>query len=134
MDSPWFVPVVLVSLGWDFLLTFMTPALAFTTTSASQAFRIGLRMIRKTWPAAAWYVFLPPLALQFLSVASGVDGTQSLPLIYGVGLIVATLDLAAKGAVAAFYLRRVPVGRDGSLDLASQPQPPSQPPSVVAAS
>ena len=34
----------------DFALTFVTPALAYTTRSVVRAWDIGLAMIRQTWP------------------------------------------------------------------------------------
>ena len=109
------VLVILASLLWDFALTFATPALAFTTDRATDALTLGLRMIRETWPAGALYVFFPPLALQVVSGIPGLAGVRSLPLIYGVTFVVAIFNLAAKGAVAAFYLRRMTVGDEGSL-------------------
>ncbi|MDQ6746600.1 MAG: hypothetical protein M3010_00630 [Candidatus Dormibacteraeota bacterium] len=116
--GPFFVLLVVVSLVWDFALTFATPALAFTTADASRAFRLGLRMIRDSWPAAALYVFFPPLALQFLSYAPQGAGVSSFLPIYAGGALIAMANLLAKGAVAAFYLRRVAVPDDGSLGLA----------------
>ncbi|HVA59782.1 MAG TPA: hypothetical protein VNG13_04490 [Mycobacteriales bacterium] len=50
----------------DLMLTFVTPALAYSTGSAVTALRDGLRMLRRHWPADAGYVLVPPLALQAL--------------------------------------------------------------------
>ena len=44
-------------------------------------------------------------------------GISSLPLIYSLTLVVSVLNLAAKSAVAAFYVRRVQVPYDGALNL-----------------
>jgi hypothetical protein len=94
----------------DVLLTFVTPALTFTTTSARTAFSIGLAMLRTHWPAAAPYALTPALVVIF--------GTQAaLQPVIGPGgaLVVAALAgllaLALKGATVAFYLRHLPVPR-----------------------
>src|SRR6266436_2100774 len=52
----------------DFALTFVTPALAYTTRSAARGRGIGFAMIRQTWPRCAFYVLCPPLAVNILSV------------------------------------------------------------------
>src|SRR3989442_10207954 len=56
-----------VAIAMDFALTFVTPALAFTTRSAWRALGIGLAMIRQTWPRSALYVLCPPLALSVMN-------------------------------------------------------------------
>lgn len=93
----------------DLALTFVTSALVFTTRSARQALRIGLAMIRQTWPRSGLYLLCPPLALNMLN---GIYPTQILVVnvvtTAGLGL----LALLAKGATAAFYLRE----RSGSAD------------------
>jgi hypothetical protein len=94
----------------DLALTFVTSALVFTTPSVWRALRIGLRMIRQTWPRSLLYVLCPPLALNAfntiysnnVSVVRWVVTTAVLTL----------LALMAKGATAAFYLRE----RSLSLD------------------
>jgi hypothetical protein len=117
--GPFFAIFVVASLLWDFVLTFATPALAYTTADASQAFRIGLRMIKDSWPAGALYVFFPPLALQFLSYVPSAAGVRSLLPLYAAGVVIAMSNLLAKGGVAAFYLRRVDVPENGSLGTTS---------------
>jgi hypothetical protein len=91
----------------DVLLTFVTPALTFATSSARTAFSIGLGMLRANWPAAAPYALTPALVVIF--------GTQAVlqPVIGPGGALVGTalaglLALALKGATVAFYLRRRP--------------------------
>ena len=46
----------------DVALTFVSPALVFTTSSAWEALRFGLRLLRTTWPNSVWYVLTPGLA------------------------------------------------------------------------
>lgn len=103
-----------ISLLIDFILTFVTPALIYTNRSARSALRIGVRLLRQTWPHAAPYVLIPPLALVILSRLTG-DQVGWL----GGGVIVMSylLNLVAKGATASFYLRHVrAAGPDGDLD------------------
>ena len=100
------IPLVLVFMI-DVALTFVTPALTFTTSSARSALLIGLAMLRTHWPAAAPYALTPALVV--------ILGTQTLlqPVIGQGGAYVATalaglLSLALKGATVAFYLRHSP--------------------------
>lgn len=91
----------------DVVLTFVTPALTFTTSSARTALSVGLAMLRRHWPAAAPYALTPALVVIF--------GTQTVieALIGPGGAVIATalaglLALALKGATVAFYLRHPP--------------------------
>lgn len=85
----------------DVALTFVTPALAFSTGSAWQAIRIGLRTLRANWPLDATYVLVPPLLLAALSQTT-TDSTTGL----GLSAAWALTGLLAKGAIARFYLRQ----------------------------
>jgi hypothetical protein len=102
-------------LAVDLALTFVTPALSFTTTRVRNAFRIGLRMIPQAWPAAAFYVLFPPLAIQLVGYVPGFVGIRSWWLSYLLAVPILLASLAAKGATAAFYLRRAQVPDEGSL-------------------
>jgi hypothetical protein len=91
----------------DVVLTFVTPALTFTTSSARSALSIGVAMLRRQWPAAAPYALTPALVV--------ILGAQTLlePIIGPAGALVGTalaclVELALKGATVAFYLRHVP--------------------------
>jgi len=98
--------LILVMVAGDLAFTFVTPALAFTTPSVREALRIGLRMIRQTWPRSGLYVLCPPLALNMLNVMFPIR----LPLVTLVSTAAfAVLALVAKGATAAFYLREHPI-------------------------
>ena len=98
----------------DFALTFVTPALAFSTRRVRQAIRTGLAMIRDEWPSSAAYVFIPPLAitvvLRTLPFTAGGKGWS-----IAFGPVAALANLAFRGATAAFYLRRHEVGPDGAI-------------------
>ena len=104
----------------DLALTFVTPALAFSTRRVRQALGIGLKMIRSEWPASAWCVLVPPLAA--VLIAQILTRTSDVP----VGLLLLTsafatlLNLWFKGATAAFYLRRHDVGDDGAAFISKQ--------------
>jgi hypothetical protein len=107
----------------DVAFTFITPALVFTSHRVRDAMRVGLRLLRVTWPSAAGYVLVPPLAAVFLASYGGLRTSISVPL-----LVVSTmLNLVVKGATCAYYLRVMPsVGMDGALVLAP-PRPTSTP-------
>jgi hypothetical protein len=110
---------VAMSLLIDFALTFVTPALIYTDLHARRALGIGLRLLRQTWPHAAPYVLLPPLAVVILSRLTG----ERLGWV-GALLLVLThlLNLIAKGATASFYLRHASAaGPDGDLALLASP-------------
>ncbi len=126
LTSIWIAPFLAVSIaiqkshpGWsrvstalcfillDFSLTFVTPALAFTTRSARNAVRIGFDMIRETWPRCAIYVLCPPLALNILNFQN------SSPIERGVLTVLIVLTaLLAKGTIVAFYVREKGVVSD----------------------
>ncbi|HUO47700.1 MAG TPA: hypothetical protein VMU09_02590 [Acidimicrobiales bacterium] len=109
------LPMILIMLVLDVLLTFVVPALALSTSSVPQALRLGLRMIRITWPSCAWYVIAPGLTLTALA---GLFPTSKVgwwaPVI--VGAVSTFLGLWFKGATVAFYARAFPATPDtGSL-------------------
>jgi hypothetical protein len=117
-----FLVVVYVVFAFvDFALTFVTPALAFSTRRVRHAMAIGLRMIRSEWPYSAWYVLVPPLAAvlitQILTLTSDIAiGVQLLTSAFAT-----LLNLWFKGATAAFYLRRHTVGDDGAAFVPHEP-------------
>ena len=108
------IQLMTVIVPLDVVLTFVPSALVYTTRSARQALRIGLSMIRQTWPRSGLYVLCPPLALNMLNTIYPTD-------IPAVGVVttaaLALLALLAKGATAAFYLRQGAVSADAVADL-----------------
>ena len=99
---PVFSPVALIVV--DMLGTFISPALAFQTSSDAKAIPAGLAMLRKTWPNSAIYVLFPPFALVMLVRLGAIDDlTLSLTL----AVVVSVLGSLAKGATAACYLRNL---------------------------
>lgn len=104
----------------DVSLTFVTPALAFSTRRVRRALAIGLRMIRSEWPVSAWYVLVPPLAA--VLIVQILTRTSDVPV--GIQLLTSAfatlLNLWFKGATAAFYLRRHDVGDDGAAFISKQ--------------
>ena len=102
------LPVVFVG---DFVLTFVTPALAFSTRQVSEALSIGWRTLWDGWPATAPYAVAAPLLLigvgQLLSRTLGAGG-------FAASLVGLLLALWFKGATAVYYLRIHRVGDDGA--------------------
>jgi hypothetical protein len=91
----------------DVFLTFVVPALALSTAKTMEAVRLGLRMLRASWPTARWYALTPGLtitAIALLLPASilGYWGAAA------IGVASAALGLSLKGAVVPFYLQRTP--------------------------
>lgn len=106
----------------EFVLTFVTPALAYTTRRVTEALRIGIRMIKDTWPKCALYVLVPPFAVTLIArflPAQVVEVWWRLALLPGSAL----LNLLFKGATAAFYLRRFEVGDRGAVGKAPSTNP-----------
>jgi hypothetical protein len=110
---------VALIVGVDFLLTFVTPALAYSTRSVPSALSIGLTLIRQTWPRSALYVLCPPLALNVLNYVFPVGGV----IVHSIVTAAVVLTgLLAKGAVAAFYLReRGSYSEDGAAYIGPEP-------------
>lgn len=107
---------------WDVALTFVTPALAFTTPVVGKAWGIGIKMLRDGWPGTAWYALLPPLAFVALSYTRPPESATE--PIWLVATCAATLlNLLAKGATAAFYLRHSEVGDDGAAFMEKRKEP-----------
>lgn len=112
---------------FDFLLTFVTPALAYSTNSVVDAWSIGWFMLKDHWPRSAPYVLVPPLVLLVLgralpSAFIGLWATTALTCAGTLG------NLWFKGAVARFYLRIYPgVPEDGSAGLRRSNQTPHIP-------
>jgi hypothetical protein len=112
----------------DFALTFVTPALAYSTRRVREALRMGLRMIREQWPRSSAYVIVAPLAVQLMYRVvrpTQVRAALAVPVAVASGVI----GLAFKGAIARFYLRHHDVGDDGSAFMSrelttDEPEPP----------
>lgn len=131
-DTVWaaVVPDIIVLIIWDVMLTFVTPALAYSTPVVGEAFRVGVRMLRAEWPATAWYALVPPLAIVALTYLRPVGSGMS--AVWWIASGVATLlNLLAKGATAAFYLRRHPeVGDDGAAFMQQESSAAASAPSL----
>ena len=112
--QPIFVSMTIMGFLIGIALTFVTPALAFSTNRVREALGLGLRMLREHWPLSAGYALMPPLALVLMP---RVPGPLSPTLITQTSVMVAAilLNLWFKGATAAFYLRRVEVGINGAF-------------------
>jgi len=103
------IGMMIIMVPVDLVLTFVPSALVFTTRSARQALRVGVGMIRQTWPRSGLYVLCPPLALNMLNAIYPTD-IRTVRVVTSAGL--ALLALLAKGATAAFYLRERPASAE----------------------
>lgn len=108
------IVVSVLTAALDFILTFATPALAYSTSQAGEAFNIGIRTLRDSWPQCAWYALVPPLAIAALArfLPDSIVSSGSRVIYLGA---IALLSLLFKGATAAFYIRRYDVGDDGAV-------------------
>jgi len=112
----------------DFGLTFVTPALAFNTRLVSAALKLGLKMLRETWPRSAWYALFPPLALQLLLYQPQRVLVSNIAAVASIAVVASLVALAVKGATVEFYMRHVDnIPPNGSAD----PEPATRVPTPV---
>ena len=86
-------------------LTFVTPALAYSTRGVVTALAIGWQTLRHDWPVSAPYALVPPFiggCLLILQELLTLDA-RALLVVSAVGTL---LNLWFTGAIAAYYLRR----------------------------
>jgi hypothetical protein len=92
---------------FDAAFTFAPAGLAFTNGTASDALWHSIAVLRAQWPKCAWYVLIPPLAIQ--SVLQIVPrSTLSLAVLLAFDLALAAFALLCKGATVLFYADRYP--------------------------
>lgn len=111
--------VLLGVLGYA-LLTFVSPAIVYSSKRVRDAVPIGLRLLRVSWPRTAAYVLVPAVLAGVPGLLLGLEpvgGRTALATAF------TTLVLAlGRGAVAAYYLRTVPgAGPDGAVQLGETP-------------
>lgn len=102
--TAWFVFPLVLALATDVALTFVTPALTYSTRRVSRALVLGLRVLRHDWPATAWYALVPPLAVT-LMVRVLPQSAVSLGTSETLAVIAMLIGLWFKGATAAYFLR-----------------------------
>jgi Fe-S cluster assembly iron-binding protein IscA len=102
-------------------MTFMRPALAYSTSSAVRAVRIGWGMITAEWPAAAPYVIVPPLisaaaTLPYAAIPL-LPPTATNVLLWRLLVpgVASLLVVLCNGAIASYYLRRYTVDDNGAV-------------------
>lgn len=83
------------------VLTFVAPALAYDDDRATDALRVGWRMLCRQGRRAIWYAGLVPAVLGVLFALSGTNGAAGWVLWPASALVA----LVFKGAIAAAYLR-----------------------------
>lgn len=105
-ERAFLVLLALFFLLTDVALTFVVPALTFTTRRVREAVRIGLAMIRDQWPGSAWYALAPPLAVLVLVRAPLLFGRLGSIGRFATAIGATLMSLAFKGAIARFFLMR----------------------------
>lgn len=102
----------LIGIASGIVFTFIVPALAYTTASVGEGFRLGFSMLGEEWPKAALYILVPPLVVTPLlyGIVPRLHVGAQIPFFIALGL----LALLFKGAIAAYYLRRHDSGDDGA--------------------
>lgn len=104
--SAFVVVLTLFVLLSDVALTFVVPALTFSTRKVREAGTIGLVMIRQEWPRSAWYALTPPLAVLVFARAPFVFGQLGPIGRFATAIGATLLSLGFKGAIARFFLAR----------------------------
>lgn len=106
----------------DVVLTFVTPALAYSTRRVREALRIGARELRTGWRRHLWYIVAPPLTAQVLTATNvAAEPASSRSWTLALTGVAALLALVFKGAIAASYLRRHPTLDDGAAYVLRAP-------------
>lgn len=93
---------VALSFLLDLLLTFVMPALVFTTANTFVAVRIGWRYLRRCWQTVKWHALVPPMTI--IAIGRLTAGLRH-GIIVGVtiSLLGALLNLLFKGAQLRAY-------------------------------
>ena len=121
------VYIALLSVAGYALLTFVTPALVYSSKRVSEAIPIGLRLLRRSWPRTAAYVLVPAVLASAPTLLMDDVLAQPSAALTVLGALVAALG---RGATAAYYVRCVPgAGPDGAIQLGPAPgyyPPPAQ--------
>ena len=100
------------SFALDVALTFVTPALTFSTDSAWQALKIGVATLDRLWPRDVLYALVPPMAVTIVTRATpSVFGSRAVTAVAGAAAQLLTVLFA--GATTLLYIREVdPQGPD----------------------
>lgn len=110
------------------VLTFVTPALVYSSRRIRDAVPLGLRLLQVSWPHTAAYVLVPALVTGAASLPGSYRGLDATAVAV---TLASTLVVAlSRGATAAYYLRVVPgVAPDGAVLLTPEPgyYPSAQP-------
>ena len=100
------------SFALDVALTFVTPALTFSTDSAWQALKLGVATLDRLWPRDVLYALVPPMAVTIVTRATpSVFGSRAVTALAGAAAQLLTVLFA--GATTLLYIREVdPQGPD----------------------
>ena len=94
------IPVLLT----DIWMTFMTPALAYSTESTKEGASIEWRFLKGQGQRVAWYAATPPLVAVILLQRTPPEDLD-MEMRIGLSAVAGLAHLALKGATAAKYLR-----------------------------
>lgn len=104
--GPWLSLVLLVP-ALIVLMTFVTPALAYSTKSTFRGLALGVRFLRDRWGQCKLYALFPILIWLVVILLSA--GARSFGLLtqLGAGVVSVYLILLLKGATARFYIAEI---------------------------
>ena len=102
--TPVRVAILTFLLVSDIVLTFVTPALAFSTSSVREAFQFAVRTVIGHWRASLPYLVSPGLVLTGLAAVLGRSTVGPAGAVI-VGIFGGMIGLWFKGATTAFYTR-----------------------------
>lgn len=105
------ITMIIVGIATDVALTFVTPALAFSTNHASEAIGDGLKFLKAQGRRALAYALVPPLLALALLQRTPDSALSGLPRVT-LAIVGTLVYLACKGATAAKYLRHHEVNKD----------------------
>ena len=108
------INLVIVGILFDVALTFMTPALAFSTDKAQEGMRLGWRFLRSQGRGVVLYALAPPLLALALLQRTPPTSLPAAPRI-GLAILGTLVYLLLKGATAAKYLRHHEVTAEPAL-------------------
>ena len=110
-------------LGVDLVLTFMSPALAYTTKDPRNGMALGWRFLTEQGRGITPYALAPPLLMIGL-LQRTPNEFLALEVRLPVGLVASLLYLLLKGATAAKYLRHHEVTAEPAVSLIERPGAP----------
>ena len=104
LGGDYFLEILLASILTEIWMTFMTPALAYSTDRVADAMSIGWRLLKEHVRRGLPYALAPPLAALALLQRTPPEDL-AMPTRVVLSVIGYLTYLALKGATAAYYVR-----------------------------